>query len=136
MVNASEIVALILLWCKQNGVRITNARLQKLLYLIQLEYAKENKKCLISEAFCCWQFGPVIPSIYYTYQIYGSEEIPVIVNPTTVNVEYAVFVSTVLEKYGRLYTGDLIALCHDSEPFKYITQMFGHDTYIPESCYY
>ena len=135
MESISNIIALVLLWCKQNNVRITNARLQKFLYLIQLEYAKEHKQCLISEAFCCWQYGPTIPAVYYEYQIYGAEEIPVNIDKLKVNANYAVFVCKTMEKYGHLSTSDLIRLCHDSEPYKYVTGLFGYNTYIPQSCY-
>ena len=135
MVNANDIVAIVLLWCKRNNVRITNARLQKFLYLIQMDYAKEHKRILISEAFCCWEFGPVIPTVYYDYHVYGADEIPVNVNPETVNKDYVIIVSKIMEKYGHLHTSELIRLCHDSEPVKYMLRMFGRDTYIPESCY-
>ena len=136
MAKTNDIVNLVILWCKTNHVRITNARLQKFLFLLQLEYASEYKQSLFDQAFCCWQFGPVIPSVYYDYCIYGMDEIDIAINPNTVNKEYAIFVAKTLEKYGDLPTGELIRLCRNSEPVKYMLQMFGYDTYIPENCYY
>ncbi|MCZ6161977.1 Panacea domain-containing protein [Campylobacter ureolyticus] len=57
------------------GNPVSNLKLQKILYFVNLLYLKKNKRFLISDIrenpFEAWQFGPVIENIYYKFSNYG-----------------------------------------------------------------
>lgn len=55
-----------------NNRAVNNLRLQKLLYFIQgYFYICYGEKCF-HDKIEAWNFGPVVPIVYYQYSIYGS----------------------------------------------------------------
>lgn len=60
---------------------LTNLKLQKLLYFCHAMFAvSKNGELLIKDAtFQAWRYGPVIPEVYYRFNIHGQSEIPLIV---------------------------------------------------------
>lgn len=46
---------------------LTPMKLQKLMFFAQSWYLKKYQKTLIEDTFVRWQYGPVIPSIYYEF---------------------------------------------------------------------
>lgn len=54
----------------QEDVPVTPMKLQKLLYFTSCEYVKKTDIPMLSEDFCVWQYGPVLPSVYYEFQSY------------------------------------------------------------------
>lgn len=54
---------------------VTQMKLQKMVYFAQGYYLAKYGVPLIQEEFEAWRYGPVIPSIYRTYKLYGSEPI-------------------------------------------------------------
>ncbi len=68
---ALDIAKYIVNKCIKDKYPIANFQLQYILYYIQKEYLKMGKL-----AFCdnieAWQFGPVVPNVYYKFCIYGA----------------------------------------------------------------
>ena len=57
------------------GYMLSNLKLQKLLYLIQaLFLLKKNEPCFKDE-IVAWSFGPVVPSVYHSFKVYGASPI-------------------------------------------------------------
>ncbi len=57
---------------------VSNLKLQKLLYFIQVYFLmnkKDNEPCFV-EQIEAWDFGPVVPVAYREYKQYGSTDIP------------------------------------------------------------
>ena len=54
---------------------ITNVKLNKLLYISFGWFAAYHKLFLFEEKIEAWKFGPVIPSIYHQFKIYGKNRI-------------------------------------------------------------
>lgn len=54
---------------------INNLKLQKILYFLQAEYLSENGKRLFDEHMEKWKYGPVTPSVYHEYKIFGAKDI-------------------------------------------------------------
>lgn len=69
--SALDIVHYIITYSCEMNMRITNLRLQKLLYFIQQEYLKDYGKPLFFDDICAWKYGPVVPNVYYIYSGYG-----------------------------------------------------------------
>lgn len=54
---------------------ISNLGLQKLLYFIQAEFLISTGNPCFDDPIEAWAFGPVIPSVYKEYKIYGGGSI-------------------------------------------------------------
>lgn len=73
--SASDIADIVINLYQEKNKEITNLKLQKVLYYIQLAYLKQEGKPLIDEDFEAWRHGPVIPSLYDKFKIYVSDSI-------------------------------------------------------------
>lgn len=61
----------------ENNFKITNLKLQKMLYFIQREEIKQGR-IAFDDKIEAWQYGPVIPEVYFRFAGYGS--IPIILD--------------------------------------------------------
>lgn len=60
----------------QEKLPVTQMKLQKMVFFAHGVYmALNNGDPLIQEEFQAWQFGPVIPNIYYEYKTFGNQPI-------------------------------------------------------------
>jgi uncharacterized phage-associated protein len=57
------------------GLFVTQMKLQKLVYFAQGVHLAKYGKPLINETFQAWMYGPVIPEIYQDFKLYGSRPI-------------------------------------------------------------
>ncbi len=57
------------------NVPVTPMKLQKLLYFASCEYVKNTGNELLSEDFCVWQYGPVLPTVYAEFKSFHSTKI-------------------------------------------------------------
>jgi uncharacterized phage-associated protein len=57
------------------GLFVTQMKLQKLVYFAQGTHLAKYGKPLINETFQAWMYGPVIPEIYQDFKFYGSRPI-------------------------------------------------------------
>lgn len=65
----------ILMRGKQDHIKITPMKLQKLLYYVCVKFVQETGKLPISEKFEVWDYGPVVPSVYSEFKPFGSSPI-------------------------------------------------------------
>lgn len=70
--NAKEISKYIINKCTIDEEYISNLQLQKILFYIQEYYLKKEKRPLFIDEIYAWQFGPVVPEVYYEYCGYGA----------------------------------------------------------------
>lgn len=76
MHTALEIASYIINKCISLGRPVSNLQLQKILYYVQGEYIRNtNGKVLFTDTMEAWQYGPVIPNVYYNYNRYSSSNI-------------------------------------------------------------
>ena len=54
---------------------ITPLKLQKLIYFLYKEYLQTTGKALFTEPFETWQYGPVVPSVYYEFSSFDKSPI-------------------------------------------------------------
>lgn len=73
--TANELSDYIVDMCLSEGHPISNLQLQKILYFCQLEYLRETDSFLFDDDFQAWKYGPVIPSVYRKYSIWGGKKI-------------------------------------------------------------
>ena len=99
---------------------ISNMKLQKLLYFAQGHALAVLGKALFNEDFEAWEHGPVLPSIYRKYKIFGAEKIT---PPETIDLrKFSKAEKTLLEQVWQVYGGysawGLRNLSHNTTPWK------------------
>lgn len=65
-------------YCYENLNGISNLKLQKILYFIQIQFLKEYNRVCFNDNIEAWNFGPVILKAYKEYSMYGALPIPYI----------------------------------------------------------
>lgn len=75
MYSAKQVAQYIINKCSVEERPVSNLKLQKLLYFVWIEYRKRTDKKLFDDKIYAWQFGPVVPEVYYDYCAYGGMDI-------------------------------------------------------------
>ena len=99
---------------------ITNLKLQKLLYYAQGFHLALCEKPLFGEPIKAWQYGPVVPEVYYNYKKYGTNAIP---HPDDFDIEQydpetRELLDEVYEVYGQYTAPTLMRFTHTEPPWK------------------
>ena len=74
--SALTIAQYIIEYCNDTGRTISNLKLQKILYFVQAEFLVSKGVVCFHDRIEAWDFGPVVPSVYHHYRVYGSASIP------------------------------------------------------------
>lgn len=69
--SAVELAKYIVTKCYKDGEPISNLQLQKILYYIQKDFLLRGDRAFYDELEA-WQFGPVVPNVYYTFCGFGA----------------------------------------------------------------
>lgn len=72
MYSAKELSKYIINKCTIDEEYISNLQLQKILFYIQEYYLKKEKRAIFADEIYAWQFGPVVPEVYYEFCGYGA----------------------------------------------------------------
>ena len=79
MYSALDIAKYIISKCNRENCPISNLQLQKILYNLQkaflqseIRITEKKSSALFGDEIEAWQWGPVVPSVYYVYCTYGS----------------------------------------------------------------
>ncbi len=106
------------------GVEITPMKVLKLVYIAHGWHLGITQKPLINEQTEAWKYGPVVPSVYGTFKIFGKSDInKVIMSSLEVkqdfkeiqqNEEISAFLDKIWEVYKDYTGGDLSNLTHQS----------------------
>lgn len=131
MYKSEDVANYTINWCHENGIAITNLKLQKLLYFLQGNYYRYTGERLISEDFYAWKLGPVVPKTYVAYSIYSSGKLPKEVDKNTLSNGAKNRISKILSEYASIPTWDLVNLSHQEDPWKYTHAVFGDKSKIP-----
>ena len=62
--------------CELSGWKMSNLRLQKVLYIAHMYHLGTKKRPLVKETFEAWMYGPVEPKLYRYCRFYGRNGIP------------------------------------------------------------
>lgn len=93
--KAIDISKYIIKKCNDTNTPITNLKLQKILYYIQKYSLDKFHTPAFFDDIEAWQFGPVVPNVYYNFCGYGS--MPIIGNFKNVS-DFSKFDSIIDEK--------------------------------------
>lgn len=71
MRKAKSVANYVIAYGMKIGHPVNNLQLQKILYYIQVHFLKEKGIPFFKDEIEAWQFGPVIPTVYYQYAAWG-----------------------------------------------------------------
>lgn len=75
MYSVFGIAAYVIQYCVKHHYFISNLKLQKILYFVQIDFLVNLGSCCFEEDIEAWDFGPVIPCIYDRYKDWGNSSI-------------------------------------------------------------
>ncbi|MBJ7633923.1 Panacea domain-containing protein [Weissella confusa] len=84
--DAIDVANYVILKSKVFNDKITNLKLQKVLYFLQAAFLTEVHKSLIKEPFERWSYGPVVPEVYKFFRKFGSNQIKTPVSSYTIDI--------------------------------------------------
>lgn len=100
--------------CMTDGKPISNLRLQKTMYYIQKDFIKRGNEAFMDDIEA-WQFGPVVPNVYYRFSGYGSMPITAIYEDSIVGC-YSTSdintIDTIIESKRELDPWDMVEETH------------------------
>lgn len=73
--DVKELAIGIISYCNNNNIRISNLKLQKILYYIQGYAIKKTHEPAFDAEIHNWQYGPVVEEVYFEYNQFRGEDI-------------------------------------------------------------
>lgn len=108
--KAIEIAKYIINKCTNDQHPISNLQLQKILYYIQKAFL-ENNLIAFYDDFEAWQFGPVVPTVYYLYCGFGASNIRKHYD-SVIQEDFVAIINPIIEKKRCLNPWDMVADTH------------------------
>lgn len=111
MVTALELSKYIVAKCAADGYPISNLQLQKILFYIQKEFLQHDQFAFYDNIEA-WQFGPVVPNVYYYFCGYGAMPIHCIGEEAKIDDATARIVNPIIESKRVLPPREMVAETH------------------------
>ncbi len=108
--KAIDIAKYIINKCTNEQHPISNLQLQKILYYIQKSFL-ESDMLAFDDEFEAWQFGPVVPEVYYQYCGFGSLSIRMKYD-VEVDSDYANIINPIIETKRLLNPWNMVEDTH------------------------
>ena len=109
-----------ILLANKNGKKITNKKLQKLVYYTQAWSLAIRDKALFNEPIEAWIHGPSIRELYREYKRFGFNPIEKKIDEDKINLdnETKELLDEVWDVYGKFDANYLEYLTHSEEPWQ------------------
>ena len=149
--SAIDVARYIINYCHDHDMPISNLKLQKLLYLVQGVSLALRDIPMFEDEIEAWDFGPVVPSVYREFKVFGANEIPRIdfyydmnfnsdtfldkIEVTTENFDNQerIIIEKVIDAFGHLSANELVRLTHAQDPWKNAYKKSKNETIKNES---
>lgn len=120
MPKANEVALWIISFCKKHGDRITNLKLQKLLYYAQAWHLALYNRPLFPEDIEAWTYGPVVPEVYHTFKAFNGEPIEIDQDHSQVDLPEDIVghLEEIIEVFGGYSSYQLERMTHQEDPWK------------------
>lgn len=109
--KALEVAKYIVTKCCIENCPVTNLQIQKILYYIQRDFLK-NGAVAFDDDIEAWQFGPVVPEVYYYFCGNGSMRILTVYN-NNLNAAFTNKIDHIIVEKRELRPWDLVADTHE-----------------------
>lgn len=103
------------------GERLTNLKLQKLLYYQQGFHLAFFGTPLFDDTVEAWMYGPVVPSVYEKFSSYGSSSLPDVDEPIMLTEDEEKLFNEVYDAYREFSAIGLMNRTHKEKPWKEAT---------------
>ena len=110
--SALEVAKYVITRCSEAGNPISNLKLQKMLYFLWVEFYRQTGRTLFYDDICAWQFGPVVPDVYYEYCSYAGRPINVIYPITDISPRDRRILDGLIDEYMEVPVNTLINRTH------------------------
>ena len=111
MYAAIDLSKYIVLKCIKDGHPISNLQLQKILFYIQKDFLSKGK-IAFADDIEAWQFGPVVPDVYYYFCGFGAMPISIMQGEYTIEEQDKAIVDEIIETKRILDPWELVAETH------------------------
>jgi len=111
MYTALDFAKYIVKKCIDDSHPISNLQLQKILFYIQKDFLQRNQLAFCDEIEA-WQFGPVVPNVYYHYCGYGAMPIIHTGEDSTLDDSTKRYVNPIVEEKRELYPWAMVEETH------------------------
>lgn len=126
MYTALSVARYIIDFCNKQGKGISNLKLQKILYFVQAQFLVSNPNHVpcFSESIEAWDFGPVVPSVYHHYKVYGSAIIPSDKNDPLLPLYQRIsesdkkLINDMIDQTAGYSASTLVQVTHNQDPWK------------------
>jgi len=126
MYDALSVAHYIIDYCNERGRGISNLKLQKILYFVQAEFlvSTPNNTPCFKDGIEAWDFGPVVPSVYHQYKLFGSANIPAKMNDVLVPYyediasEDQLLINSIVDGASKYTASQLVQITHNQAPWK------------------
>lgn len=113
MYSALEVSKYIVTKCTNDKKPISNLQLQKILYYVQKEYLMRGSVAF-SDEIEAWQFGPVVPSVYYRFCVFGAMPITNTYDDININAEDMEIINPIVDEKRKLDPWEMVEETHKS----------------------
>lgn len=113
MYNAIDLSKYIVSKCITDSHPISNLQLQKILYYIQKTFLQRDD-IAFSDVIEAWQFGPVVPNVYYHYCGFGAMPITISINSNMPLIASSdvIDIDKIVEEKRQLNPWDMVTETH------------------------
>lgn len=119
--SVCDISKYIIYYSNEKNYGITNLRLQKVLYFVQLYFMKILGTRCFGASLVAWDFGPVVPEIFRKYERFGGGQICDYRNPhvTFGNKIDRQIVEGVIDLLSSYTTSRLVEITQNQYPYQH-----------------
>ena len=120
MYTAKEIAQYVIWLCNKKKYSISNLKLQKILYFLQAEFLVEMGRPCFKDQMEAWDFGPVVPSVYFEYRVYGGSNIPCTTTlrmMRTFSKKVRELIDGIVEECAKYSASTLADITHSQSPW-------------------
>jgi uncharacterized phage-associated protein len=133
MYRALDIARYIIERCRENNRTISNLKLQKIMYFVQAEFLVSKNQPCFAERIEAWDFGPVVPEVYYAYRMYGSANIPCIGRSGVskiISAKDQKLLNGIIDECSRYSASALVEITHNQTPWTEAYNRAGYNNEI------
>lgn len=130
--SANDVAKEVIIFSNTYGFEISNLKLQKLLYFIQAIFLNEFNRACFEDRIEAWSFGPVVPTVYHNYKMFGASNIPIEVfnrnSLSNIFTDISSFrfplsigdkatIDDIVHSFSRYTASELVDITHHQDPW-------------------
>lgn len=133
--SVTDIARYVVSKCYRDGRPVSNLQLQKMLYFLQILFLEAFEVPLFDEEFEAWPYGPVMPSVYRKFSMFGGSPIQMSFTGADrpIKRDHRSFLDAAIEVLRGKSPWDLVRISHaDNSPWDVVYNQKGrHKGVIP-----